>query len=573
MMKKNNSGYISAISLLIMAFLLLLTAAVLPRVGAELNFTSINNDGVEAQYAAEAGVKYAAAQILNNPGNTDWSWARGNLEKTFAGGETFKITIYPIDSSGKAGSSPIDDGVALTSGSKYLIQSVGKVNNYLKTAKVIAYINTGSASSPAIYAANNLNVNGTLTINNGDALAGNLNMERDIKITDGNLLYINSVTAADWMKNNHKDNLKPYTGTYTYTPDESTITSLPVFSAASNISGYTNNYSSGVALSTPEYNGGITTYILNANTKYYLKSGMPSPIYNGTLKFNKPSNGDVTMTVAGNYISSSSGNGTSFNLAGTGNFVLNIMGNMTANAFTINAMNASSVTINVLGDLTTDGSGFTVNGPSAGDFNLNVKGNLNIKNKLKINGITSGDVNIVVDGNLTYANDNFTISRPAAGNVNILVNGNMASSSSGIPISGTSTGDVNVFVGKTLSTGGAGIKTDSTTGNVNIFVNSDFSSSGTGLVLTGASAKIVVNGNISFGGTTSITADNSLIYVVGENHNATFENTLTLYGSLIVANGSANINNTTNIRIPDSTGGSGGSSSGTGTIEFSNWSS
>ena len=572
-MKKKNSGYISAISLLIMAFLLLLTGAVLPRVGAELNFTSINSDGVEAQYAAEAGVKYAAAQILNNSNNTDWSWARGNQELTFADGETFKITIYPIDSSGKAGSSPIDDGVALTSGSKYLIQSVGKVNNYLKTAKVIAYINTGSASSPAIYAANNLNVNGTLTINNGDALAGNLNMKQDIKITDGNLLYINSVTAADWMKNNHKDNLKPYTGKYTYTPDESTITSLPVFSAASNISGYTNNYSSGVALSTPEYNGGITTYILNANTKYYLKSGMPSPIYNGTLKFNKPSNGDVTMTVAGNYISSSSGNGTSFNLTGTGNFVLNIMGNMTANAFTINAMNASSVTINVLGDLTTDGSGFTVNGPSAGDFNLNVKGNLNIKNKLKINGITSGDVNIVVDGNLTYANDNFTISRPAAGNVNILVNGNMASSSSGIPISGTSTGDVNVFVGKTLSTGGAGIKTDSTTGNVNIFVNSDFSSSGTGLVLTGASAKIVVNGNISFGGTTSITADNSLIYVVGENHNATFENTLTLYGSLIVANGSANINNTTNIRIPDSTGGSGGSSSGTGTIEFSNWSS
>lgn len=77
-MKKNNSGYISAISLLIMAFLLLLTGAVLPRVGAELNFTSINSDGVEAQYAAESGVKYAATQILNNSNNTDWSWARGN---------------------------------------------------------------------------------------------------------------------------------------------------------------------------------------------------------------------------------------------------------------------------------------------------------------------------------------------------------------------------------------------------------------------------------------------------------------------------------------------------------------
>jgi Tfp pilus assembly protein PilX len=70
-MKKYNSGFISAISLLIMAFLLLLTAAVVPRVGAELKFSSMNSDGVEAQYAAESGVKYAAAQILNNPGNTD----------------------------------------------------------------------------------------------------------------------------------------------------------------------------------------------------------------------------------------------------------------------------------------------------------------------------------------------------------------------------------------------------------------------------------------------------------------------------------------------------------------------
>lgn len=572
MMKKNNSGYISAISLLIMAFLLLLTAAVLPRVGAELNFTSINNDGVEAQYAAEAGVKYAAAQILNNPGNTDWSWARGNLEKTFAGGETFKITISPMGADAKPASYPIDDGVALTSGNKYQIKSVGKVNGYLKTVKVIAYINTGSASSPAIYAANNLNVNGTLTINNGDALAGNLNMKQDIKITDGNLLYINSVTAEDWMKNNHKDNLKPYTGTYTYTPDESTITSLPVFSAASNISRDTVNYTSGVSFPSPNSTAEWRRYYtLSSNTKYYVQNTFMQSD-NKPITINKQGAGDTYITIKGNYTTSNSGTNY-INLNGSGNLVLNIIGDFVVKNLEINANSGSSVTINVLGDLTTDGSGFTVNGPSAGNFNLNVKGILNIKNKLKINGITSGNVNIVVDRNLTYENDNFTISRPAAGNVNIKVNGNMASSSSGIPISGTSTGDVNVFVGKTLSTGGAGIKTDSTTGNVNIFVNSDFSGSGTGLVLTGASAKIVVNGNISFGGTTSITADNSLIYVVGENHNATFENTLTLYGSLIVASGSANINNTTNIRIPDSTGGSGGSSSGTGTIEFSNWSS
>lgn len=205
--KKNNSGYISAISLLIMAFLLLLTGAVIPRVGAELNFTSINNDAVEAQYAAEAGVKYAAAQILNNTSNTDWSWARGNQELTFADGETYKITIYPIDSSGKAGSSPIEDGIALTSGSKYLIQSVGKVNNYSKTVKVIAYINTGSDSSPAIYAGNTANIGNSLKVINGDVLAANIKISTLPTLDDDkNIYYYNKPTVGTdipvWMIGN-----------------------------------------------------------------------------------------------------------------------------------------------------------------------------------------------------------------------------------------------------------------------------------------------------------------------------------------------------------------------------------
>ena len=345
-----------------MAFLLLLTGAVIPRVGAELNFTSINNDGVEAQYAAEAGVKYAAAQILNNTSNTDWSWARGNQELTFADGETYKITIYPIDSSGKAGSSPIEDGIALTSGSKYLIQSVGKVNNYSKTVKVIAYINTGSDSSPAIYAGNTANIGNSLKVINGDVLAANIKISTLPTLDDDkNIYYYNKPTVGTdipvWMIGNQwydgplKNKLKPWSGNeYVFTPDATTITSLPAFSAATNISSYTQNYSSGISLPSPQYtsDNGFTTYTLSANTKYYLSSGMPSPIYNGTLKFSKPDNGYVVISIYGDYYSNSSGNGTIINFSGTGNLVFNVIGKMEARAFTINAPNADNIVINVI---------------------------------------------------------------------------------------------------------------------------------------------------------------------------------------------------------------------------------
>jgi len=586
--KKNNSGYISAISLLIMAFLLLLTGAVIPRVGAELNFTSINNDGVEAQYAAEAGVKYAAAQILNNTSNTDWSWARGNQELTFTDGETYKITIYPIDSSGKAGSSPIEDGIALTSGSKYLIQSVGKVNNYSKTVKVIAYINTGSDSSPAIYAGNTANIGNSLKVINGDVLAANIKISTLPTLDDDkNIYYYNKPTVGTdipvWMIGNQwydgplKNKLKPWSGNeYVFTPDATTITSLPAFSAATNISSYTQNYSSGISLPSPQYtsDNGFTTYTLSANTKYYLSSGMPSPIYNGTLKFSKPDNGYVVISIYGDYYSNSSGNGTIINFSGTGNLVFNVIGKMEARAFTINAPNADNIVINVTGNLSTSGSGLTVNGPAGGNVTFNVGGNLLVNQIIKVTGVSSGNINFVVDGNLAVTSSGLNITRPATGDINILVNGKITDTAAGIKILGNGTGTVNILTGSTFESSGAGINIDSSTGIVNVYSNGNLTASNSGMHITGSSVKIVSNGDISLSGNNSLLGTNTLLYTKGEGNDITTSGSLSISGSIIAADGNINLGSATTITInDDSGGGSSGSGSSTGTIEFSNWSS
>ena len=584
MVKKNNSGYISAISLLIMAFLLLLTGAVVPRVGAELNFTSINSDGVEAQYAAESGVKYAAAQILNNSNNTDWSWARGNQELTFADGETFKITIYPIDSSGKAGSSPIDDGVALTSGSKYLIQSVGKVNNYLKTVKVIAYINTGSASSPAIYAGNTVNIGNSLKVTNGDVLAANIKIDTKPTLDDGHYIYyynkpIVGTDIPEWMIGNQwydgplKNKLKQWSGEeYVFTPDETTVTSLPAFSASGNISTYTANYSLYGSLPSPvEVRKKGTTYTLASNTKYYMSSGLPSA--SSTLYIEKPNNGDVTITLQGNYTTNNSGSGTIINLNSTGNFVLNVIGNMTAQSFTINATNASSVTINVTGSLTTTGSGLTINGPQNGDVNFNVGGNLNAGQVINVNGVSSGDVNFTVDGNLAITGPGIKIQRPSSGSINILVNGKITDTASGLNVLGEGSSTVNIFSGKEINSSGAGININSTTGIVNVYAGGNLTASNSGMKISGSSVKVVANGDISFSGNNSLLGDNTLLYTKGAGNDITTSGSFSIEGSIISADGNINLESDTTITINDAgSGGSGGSGSGTGTIEFSNWS-
>ncbi len=212
----------------------------------------------------------------------------------------------------------------MTSGNKYQIKSVGKVNGYLKTVKVIAYINTGSASSPAIYAGNTATIGNTLKVTNGDVLAANVKITTLPTLDDGKNIYyynepIKGTDYPEWMVGNQwydgplKNKLKQWSGAeYVYTPDETTVTSLPTFSATDNIGAYTVNYSSYGELPSPVVAEKSTTYTLASNTKYYMSGGLPSA--SKTIYIEKPNNGNVTITLKGNYATNNSGSGTIINL-------------------------------------------------------------------------------------------------------------------------------------------------------------------------------------------------------------------------------------------------------------------
>ena len=155
-MKKNNGGYISAISLLIMAFFLLLTGAVAPRVGAELNFSSINSDVVEAQYAAEAGAKRAITEMLAE--NTAWGWleeTKGSPDKqVIISGKPVNDYYYSVFIETVA-STPVPLTGKPVIGQQYKIISTGYVNGSNKKISVIykmkAATSSGSLTDSTVY--------------------------------------------------------------------------------------------------------------------------------------------------------------------------------------------------------------------------------------------------------------------------------------------------------------------------------------------------------------------------------------------------------------------------------------
>lgn len=139
-----------------MAFFLLLTGAVAPRVGAELNFSSINSDVVEAQYAAEAGAKRAITEMLAE--NTDWGWleeTKGSPDKqVFISDKPVNDYYYSVFIETVA-STPVPLTGKPAIGQQYKITSTGYVNGSKKKISVIykmkAATSSGSLTDSTVY--------------------------------------------------------------------------------------------------------------------------------------------------------------------------------------------------------------------------------------------------------------------------------------------------------------------------------------------------------------------------------------------------------------------------------------
>ena len=158
----NQRGFVTPFSIGVMILLTILVSAVVPMVINDTKQSIKNRDMFEAQYAAEAGAKYAIAKILNN--NTDWNWAQGTTPLTFITGST---EAYTITITKNSDSTLVPISGALVTSTVYKIKSVGSVNGSSRTVTVL--VTTPSLIfSPALYAGNTLSTNGSPEVKIGD---------------------------------------------------------------------------------------------------------------------------------------------------------------------------------------------------------------------------------------------------------------------------------------------------------------------------------------------------------------------------------------------------------------------
>ena len=230
----SNRGSVTILAIGIMAFLGIILAGVLPMITQEVRSGAINRDALEAQYAAEAGLKRAIAGLVAGDNNWAWVTEKQTVAYTSESGKTYKVELLS------------DTPTSLTNGSApsagwYHLQSEGVVNNAKKTVRVKVQLTTGGggltgALTNGVFGTAAINVNSS-TINGS---AGTNTAFSGYKSTiNGNLTAVG--------RNNSRDIYQRVTVTGTTTDNTSTppaqAVSVPTFEtsfvmpAAPNISG------------------------------------------------------------------------------------------------------------------------------------------------------------------------------------------------------------------------------------------------------------------------------------------------------------------------------------------------
>ncbi len=150
-----------------MLFLGIAIAGVMPMMIAELGHAQIQRNAVEAQFAAEAGLKRAVAAFVSN--DTTWTWLNtaSNLTNEAGVVKTYRVTSKPVINTG----SPPPFGT-------YQLTSVGQVKGNSHTATVRIVRGIGGPFSHAIFSQQDLVVENNGIVNgsvgsNEDIIANN----------------------------------------------------------------------------------------------------------------------------------------------------------------------------------------------------------------------------------------------------------------------------------------------------------------------------------------------------------------------------------------------------------------
>lgn len=184
---RGSRGSVSALGIITILFFVVVIAAIMPMTNAELKFSTLNRDNIEAQFAAEAGAKRAIAEMMQE--NTDWAWlqdAKATLEnKDFISGKpaTYSVWVEEKDHPEK----PLLTGNKPTVGTTYTIISTGTVNGAKKKTSVNYKMNAGgSIPTSALYVKGDLSAFQYLEVTGDIVVGGNrTNVSATGSITEG----------------------------------------------------------------------------------------------------------------------------------------------------------------------------------------------------------------------------------------------------------------------------------------------------------------------------------------------------------------------------------------------------
>lgn len=160
---KNQKGSALLLGIGVMVLLAALVTALLPWITAESRFGRNELDGVQARYAAEAGIKRALATFAQ--ATPSWGWLVGGAKEitNTAGQGTYNVTICK-----KETTSPFACLITTTpTGSgDYIITSTGMANGMTKVSKLGASFTAGGGGY-ATYAGGSLAIGNNTNVNSG----------------------------------------------------------------------------------------------------------------------------------------------------------------------------------------------------------------------------------------------------------------------------------------------------------------------------------------------------------------------------------------------------------------------
>ncbi|MBP2627309.1 MAG: hypothetical protein H6Q68_2020 [Firmicutes bacterium] len=176
----NQRGSITAAGLIAMTFLIIVIAGAMPMMTTQLKSSGTNRDTLQAQYAAESGIKAALSYILKTKSAPAWGNGSTSINLYDGSAESYTVTVTPT---------PVSNGT------QYKISATGKSGS---TSSISRSVSTNiliptsddaiSSDDLAFFAKYTVFSNGPLQIDNTPTIVGDIGSNGTITVNSSSPL-------------------------------------------------------------------------------------------------------------------------------------------------------------------------------------------------------------------------------------------------------------------------------------------------------------------------------------------------------------------------------------------------